>query len=262
VRWKRASKQPNNIMPLTLRSRSGELWYLLPGSMVRNLRYMLTRLTATQELPQRVALTSALSGEGVTTLALALAATLANDTGARVALVELNWWSPGLLRILSQAKQIEDSPKRKGALPKEPALLESFRQQYGLADYLEGRASLDEVLLESDMPNLCLVPAGELTVRQQPIMARSQALQAAINELGERFDYLILDLPAVLSSSDAIVLGSLANACCFVVQQGVTSRAQVQNALDDIKHLPVLGVLLNQSQIKTPQWLQALMPQE
>ncbi len=37
------------------------------------------------------------------------------------------------------------------------------------------------------MPNLCLVPAGELTVRQQPIMARSQALQAAINELGEHF---------------------------------------------------------------------------
>lgn len=230
--------------------------------MVRSLRYMLTRLTATQELPKRVAVTSALSGEGVTTLALALAATLANDTGARVGLVELNWWSPGLLRILSQASQIEASPKRKGALPPEPRLLASFAQQYGLADYLEGRASLDEVLLQSDMPNLSLVPAGELAARQQPIIARSQALQAAIDELAERFDYLILDLPAVLNSSDAIVLASLAKACCFVVQQGVTSRGQVQNALDDIKHLPVLGVLLNQSQIKTPQWLQAFMPQE
>jgi Mrp family chromosome partitioning ATPase len=230
--------------------------------MVRSIRYMLTRLTANQEMPKRLAVSSALSGEGVTTIALALAQTLANDTGAKVAVVELNWWSPGLLRALSQLKQIESSAKRRASKGKEIPLLESFQGRPGLSDYLEGRVSLDDALLDSDLPNLSLLPAGEVPLQQQPILARSQALQDAINELSERFDYLIFDLPSVLGSSETIVLGSYASACCFVVQQGVTSTTQVQNALDDIKHLPILGVLLNQTRIRTPQWIQALLPQE
>jgi Mrp family chromosome partitioning ATPase len=262
VRWKRASKQLTTIPPLRLSSASGELWSILPGSMVRSIRYMLTRLTANQEMPKRLAVTSALSGEGVTTIALALAQTLANDTGAEVAVVELNWWSPGLLRVLSQLKQIESSAKRRANKGKEIPLLESFQGRPGLSDYLEGRVSLDDALLDSDLPNLSLLPAGEVPLQQQPILARSQALQDAINELSERFDYLIFDLPSVLGSSETIVLGSYASACCFVVQQGVTSTTQVQNALDDIKHLPILGVLLNQTRIRTPQWIQALLPQE
>lgn len=262
MRWKRANKQLTSIPALRLSSPSGELWSILPGSMVRSIRYMLTRLTANQALPQHLAVTSALSGEGVTTVALALGLTLANDTGAKVAVVELNWWSPGLLRILSQTKQLEKLSKRRSRQTKETPLLESFQAQPGLSDYLTGRVSLDQALLASDMPNLSLLPAGELALQQQPILARSQALQDAIAELSQRFEHIIFDLPAVLGSSETIVLGSYASACCFVVQQGVTSTTQVQNALDDIKHLPILGVLLNQTRIRTPQWIQALLPQE
>jgi len=47
-----------------------------------------------------------------------------------------------------------------------------------------------------------------------------------------------------------------------VVRHGVTSTSSVQLALDTVKHLPMLGVILNQVSIKTPRWIRALIPQE
>jgi len=36
----------------------------------------------------------------------------------------------------------------------------------------------------------------------------------------------------------------------------------VKRALDDIKHLNILGVMLNQTTLKTPRWMLNLIPQE
>jgi Mrp family chromosome partitioning ATPase len=66
----------------------------------------------------------------------------------------------------------------------------------------------------------------------------------------------------VLSSSDAVALASLGSACCVVVQQGVTPINSVRLALDEIKHLPMLGVVLNQVRINTPNWVRNFLPQE
>jgi Mrp family chromosome partitioning ATPase len=48
----------------------------------------------------------------------------------------------------------------------------------------------------------------------------------------------------------------------MVVRQGVTPTPSVQRALDQVKHLRQLGIVLNQVTIKTPSWLRMLIPQE
>ena len=62
--------------------------------------------------------------------------------------------------------------------------------------------------------------------------------------------------------SDAIALASLGTACCLIIRQGVTPVSSVRRALDDVKHLPMLGVMLNQNRTMLPRWVQALVPQE
>ena len=224
--------------PLPLNAADGSAWLSFPGEVVRSYRHMLARQQRAAPLPPRLALVSTLREEGVTYSALALAAVLAADTAVSVCVVELNWWWPGLLRHLPGAA----SP--------------------GLAAVLAEEASLDAALLPTDRPNLALLPAGELDPALRPSAARGSQLKLYIEELGRRFDHLLLDVPAVLATSDAIPLASLSSNSCLVVKQGVTSIENTKRALDDLAHLQVLGVILNQVVVKTPRLLLRYIPQE
>jgi len=225
---------------------------------------MLTAQACNGGLPQSVSVVSSIKGEGVTYTALALATTLAIDTTASVCLVELNWWSPGLHKLVSQgANPAQNNARRLGGKasafvsPAAPAIT-----QAGLADVLTGSAAIDDVLIRTELPNLSLIAAGAIPVERRPVIARSGELKEQLDELRQRFDYLILDVPAILATSDSMALAALSSACCIVVRQGVTPANSVKRALDDIKHLNILGVMLNQTTLKTPRWMLNLIPQE
>ena len=232
-----------------------------PSDVVNNFRHMLTRLTYSETQQTQnvscISFVAALRQEGVTYTALALATTLAHDVDASVCLVDLNWWSPGLPAALALPQ-----PPRRWWRKRKQKIAQELPNSLGLAAVLDGSASLDDALLPTSMHNLFLLPAGTVPLTQRPIVARSERLRECIETLNQRFRYVLLDVPAVLTTSDAIALASLGKACCMVVRQGVTPINSVRTALDDLKHLPMLGVVLNQTTIATPGWIRALVPQE
>jgi Mrp family chromosome partitioning ATPase len=69
-----------------------------------------------------------------------------------------------------------------------------------------------------------------------------------------------MDVPAIRLTSDAIPIASLGNACCVVIQQGVTTVEDVKRSLDELDHLSILGVVLNKTHINTPKRLVDLIP--
>lgn len=247
---------------LVLRAPDEMPYRMFPSEIVNNFRYLLTRLRYDATSPAThsscIALVSALRQEGVTYTALALATTLAHDLDASVCVIDLNWGSPGLPAALTPPPLRRRWWKRRVPQLVSPDLPQSG----GLAALLCGTATLDEALLATATPNLSLLPAGALPLSQRPVVARSGQLRTCIDTLMQRFDYVLLDVPAVLTTSDAIALASLAQACCVVVRQGVTPVHSVRAALDDLKHLPMLGVILNQASVATPRWITALVPQE
>ena len=258
---------------LTLRTANGAALYTFPAEVVDSMRHMATSLMYKGALPARISMVAALREEGVTYTTLALATTLAYDLAVRVCVVELNWWSPGIkTQALQGMDQAPATPRRsRRAKPKQSEVQPAEAMEAdslaavgtaGLAAVLTGSAPLDEALVQTALPNLALLPAGDLTLAQRPAMARSDALKACIDRLGRRFDHIMLDIPAILATSDAIALASLGSACCIVVRQGVTPASNVRRALDDVKHLPMLGVILNQADTKLPRWVRALVPQE
>lgn len=227
---------PADEFNLDLPDQDGNILQSYPPEVVDNLRQLIIRLGIKQPFPARLALTSALRGEGVSYQTFALAATMANDSNANVGIVDLNWWYPGLLAGF-------------------------IDQQSGLAAVLDGTQKLDQVIVPSRWPNLSFIPAGELKASARAKTARSQALAEIIESLSNRFNHLILDVPAVLASSDAPPLISLANGCCLVIRQGVTPIEDVRSALDTISHLKIYGVILNQVSLATPDILMRLFHQ-
>jgi Mrp family chromosome partitioning ATPase len=241
---------------LDIRTPDGVTLLSIPSEVVSVFRRMVTGLQFRETLPPCTALTAALRFEGVTYNTLALATTLASDTGARVCAVETNWLAPGMYQQLA----FEPQPKRRRKDEEPPVA--RIAATPGLAGLIDSSATLDEALIATEQSNLKLLPAGSLAPERRPGLVRSTTLRDTLNSLSEQFDYVLLDVPAVLASSDGIALASLGEACCFIVRQGVTPGTQVQQALDEIKHMRMLGVVLNQVQIHTPRFIRNFIPQE
>lgn len=256
---------------LALRTTDDTVMVTFSDETVTAIRRMLTNLLYQATMPKRIASVAALREEGVTYLSLAMAATLASDLNVRVCAVELNWWHPSMHLYLAgqpptPTMQIKGQRKRKpkkakgaeasSAMPSNPP------QAIGLGAVLREVISLEQALVPTALPNLSLLPAGFMPVITRSATARSEQLKAVIAQLAEQFDYLIMDIPAVAISSDTTALTALAEGVAVVVRQGVTPTHTVKETLDEVKHVPVLGVILNQVYFYTPRWILNLLPQE
>ncbi len=222
---------PDLILPMG----DGTPVYQFPDTTIDNMRALINRIKRNGEFPQRLAIVSALRQEGVTYISRALATTLAHDTTQKVCIVDVNWWWPSPTDMVAV-----DNP--------------------GLAGIISGEATLEEVIAPSGWSNLVMVPAGSTQRQLRPVMARSNALKELLDELASQYDHLILDIPAIQSTSDAIPLASLADACCVVVQQGVTTMEDIGLALDEIAHIKMLGVILNRVKLNTPEKILKYIP--
>ncbi|WP_129631021.1 AAA family ATPase [Candidatus Oscillochloris fontis] len=260
---KQRKKEPEIDMSqvLTVSALDGRLQHTFAPDVIQSFRYMATHLTLNNELPARIALIAALRGEGVTHTAVALGATIASDTGRRICVVELNWWAPGMINLLDPRRvDLTLAKKKKKAAVEaiEPLLPDHPRIEHVLA----GEADLDAAIIHTNIPTLDLLPAGDIPISRRPATARSASLRDLIARLTEQYDHLLLDVPALRTTSDAIVLAALSSACIVVTQQGTTSITPVQQALDDVKSLTMLGIVLNKVRIHMPNWIQSLVPQD
>jgi Mrp family chromosome partitioning ATPase len=221
---------------LAILDSDNKLIHMTPARVAASLRYFLARvqLHGTQGLPTRLALTSALAGEGVTYVALSLAAVVAYDTEESVVVVDLNWRRPP--RDNDEASHV-----------------------LGLADAVENDVPIEQVIVPTSNPRLSLVPAGASPLARRPALASSKALAAVLDELEGQFDHLLLDLPPVLASSEAMNLSQLADAYVLVVHQGATAEAQVEAALEEMRGGEALGVILNRYDTNIPRRLRKLV---
>lgn len=225
----RSQKSDNHTAPpVVLAAADSTPLATFPVEIMDALRYFVARVTRQQPFPRRLALLAALRQEGVTYLSRGLALTLAHDFQARVCAVELNWWWPS-------------------SLPPGP--------QPGLAAVLDGQAGLNEALWHTSDVSLAILPAGVVPREARSRYARRALLQDTLEALHRQFDLLVLDVPALGATSDAIALAGLATAGCLVVSQEVTPTESARQALDDVDHLPMLGVLLNRVDHRTPSWV-------
>jgi Mrp family chromosome partitioning ATPase len=141
-----------------------------------------------------IGIVSAVPGEGKTTVALGLAATLARATRQRVLLVEADLRKPSIEKYLG--------------LPR----------ARGVSDWLAGSAMVLPVRTLANW-SVGLLPAGKTALESMDALgsARMGALIAAGRE---RFSYVILDCPPLMPVADAVVLQDYVDGMLMVVRAG------------------------------------------
>ena len=220
---------------LAILASDGSLIHMTPPRVAAAMRYFVARvrLHEAEGLPPRLAFTSALLGEGVTYVTRSLAAVLSYDSDRTIAVVDLNWRRP--------VERDGDGPPP------------------GLADVVEQRVAIDEVIVPTANPRLSLIPPGEVPLARRPALSGSDALGDALDQIADRFDQVLFDLPPVLLSSDALQLLQFVDPFVLVVHQGVTAEVQVEAALEELRGAEALGVVLNRFESRIPRRLRRLV---
>jgi Mrp family chromosome partitioning ATPase len=213
------------------------------ATRVSSFRNLYTRILLGLQAQQHpvLGITSAIAGEGKTTIASGLAAALAED-GALL----------GFGREPDTTLLIECNG---GSPPEDPRIdASSPGTGPGLIQVLRGECGIDAAIQATGVERLAILPLGE-PMHNFPLAIRTAALPEVIAQLRPRFGLIILDLPAVLSSTDTQVLSRLADQIVLVVRAGVTPAKLVRQALDELGEERLLGVVLNDSRSDLPAWL-------
>jgi len=122
----------------------------------------------------------------------------------------------------------------------------NFERTKGISNYLVGRIPLDEVIMETDIDNLCVMPSGTLPPNPSELLG-SKAMKNCISELESRFDIVLFDSPPIMAVTDAVVLSSEVDGVVLVIKEGQTKRDAVPRCYNILKTMPnhIFGAVLN-----------------
>lgn len=157
--------------------------------------------------------TSALPKEGKTTVALALARSIAT-AGRSVVLVDADLHRQSLARMARSGRS--EDPSRPG-----------------LGAFLRGDATLDDTLSPDPASPLWIIASPEPDDDAQERLG-SARMKLLMDGLRERFDVVILDAPPVLTTSDAAQIGSHVDAILFVTRWGYATHEAILAALQKL----------------------------
>jgi capsular exopolysaccharide synthesis family protein len=178
-----------------------------------------------------IGVTSPHFGDGKTTVAIALAASLAEDFSADVMLVDADFHTHSVGREYGLVGQD------------------------GLSEVLAGTRPLISVTHRVSQAKMSVITAGSAPSDPARI-ARSQHLSTLIENMKRASEYVVIDLPATLHSMNAPVLATRCDGVVVVVRAGHTTRQDLDRLLHLLKDSKVLGVVVNRKSSSVPGWVQ------
>jgi succinoglycan biosynthesis transport protein ExoP len=149
-------------------------------------------------------ITSALPGEGKSTAAMLLAASIASSS-KRTILIDCDLHQQSI----------------SGSLPNP--------RRPGLAELLQGKASVEDVIVKDPISKTYIIPAGSMVPNAADLLM-SQRMRDLIAVLRSEFDCIVIDSAPLLPVVDALVLTSIADRVLMIVEWSQTPHASVTEA--------------------------------
>ncbi len=166
-------------------------------------------------------MTSPGKGEGKTTAIANLAVTI-GESGRRVLLMDCDFRKPNVNRMFG--------------ISKEP----------GITNYLFDDTPLDELIVSAQAPGLDILPTGAQTISPDRVI-NSEKMRYLIEELSEKYDYILIDTAPFGIISDAAPLIRMADGVIALVRFNKTKTPELEQLLENLKTInaEVMGTILN-----------------
>jgi Mrp family chromosome partitioning ATPase len=195
-----------------------------------------------QRVPWAMGIGSSVRGEGRTTAALGLAFAITRETGSQVALLDLDLENPSISADYQPGTTL------------------------GILEFLRGECELEDTFRVAADGKIVIVP-GNSGWRQTAISPSLDDLAVKlrhmmpeiIEDLKSRFNYIIVDLPPVLSSLQTERITANLNGTIMVVRSGVTPMNLIQESVDLMGDENLLGIIQVGPPSPVPAWLTNLL---
>ncbi len=184
----------------------------------------------------RLGVTSLDRGAGVSTLASNLALAAVKIVRRSTTLVEAGTASPSMEASFAADFAFQGDSEGKRGSTGERAL--------GFADAILGRCDVEKVVRPSKSAGLSLVPAGNGKLPRELDDSADLALEAALSEIQDDSNWLIIDLPPMSEHSTTAIAACLDGIIVLVYGKRTTS-VQLNEAVAKYTKLgiPVLGTV-------------------
>jgi len=187
-------------------------WQSVMNEAVDAIRTLLLHAARSETL-QVIMVTSASGGEGKTSVASHLAASLAR-AWRKTLLVDGDLRNPASHKLFD--------------LPLEP----------GLSEVLRGEVSLADAIRPTPLSRLWLMPAGNWDSHAVQALAQ-EGVKAQFAQLKQQYDFIIVDSCPVLPVADSLLLGQHVDAVVFSILRDVSRMPAVHTAQ---QRLSALGI--------------------
>jgi succinoglycan biosynthesis transport protein ExoP len=202
-------------------------WFDKSSIIAESFRNVITSILYSPQgaRPRVILVTSAIRGEGKTTVVSNLGITLA-EINQRVLLIDADMRKPRLSSIFG--------------VPNDWGLSNILREKECLRD-----CPLEAIVKRTEMPELSILTSGPGTSSISNLLYSTRTLEL-LQRLRSEFDTILIDTPPMLDISDARILGHLADAVVLVFNAR-TSRDAALAAKRRLAEdgIPVLGTILN-----------------
>ncbi|KQO54252.1 exopolysaccharide biosynthesis protein [Sphingomonas sp. Leaf257] len=185
------------------------------ASIVANLGF-----ATSHGIPRTLAITSARAAEGKSSTSYAIARSIAR-TNRSVLLIDADMRSPSV-----------------------HALLEKPLDQ-GLSNFLAGANDIDRLIRPTEIAGLSIISAGPQPP-STPELLSGDRLRALLEQMGDRFDHIVLDLPPVMGLADAPLIASQVEGTLVITAAHSTHKNVARIAIGRLRsaHAHMLGVVL------------------
>lgn len=175
-----------------------------------------------------IILTSSIENEGKSTVALNLVRSLAEDN-KKVLLIDADLRKS----VLVATKKIRVRGEARG-----------------LAHYLSGQATLDEIIYTTNVENLEVVMAGPMTPNPTELLG-SDAFKRLVATVRDNYDFVIIDTPPLGTVIDTAVIAPICDGAIMIIESEVISYklAQMVKKQLEVTGCHILGVVLNKVEI-------------
>lgn len=118
--------------------------------------------------------------------------------------------------------------------------------RYGLSSYLSQQSPLEDVMQQTNVPGLTVIPSGPIPPNPAEMVA-SKRMSGLIAELREQYDVILIDTPPLLAVTDAQIIATKSDGVLMVIDYGKVKRDIAIKAKSNLDKVGarILGVVMN-----------------
>jgi tyrosine-protein kinase Etk/Wzc len=120
----------------------------------------------------------------------------------------------------------------------------------GLSRYLSNHAKLEDVIFQSGIENLDVIPSGPIPPNPLELIS-SEKTAVLFKELKKKYDVILIDSPPIALVSDGLLLLKYSNIRLIVVRQNYTPRNLFTSVVHDLERRDIkpLNIIINDNKV-------------